>query len=48
MANLEKRESVAEQSDRKRWTKPEVKSFAPIKAAEGSSFNTGDGFFNRS
>lgn len=28
------------------WVKPEVASYAPVKAAEGISYNRGDGLTN--
>lgn len=31
---------------RPEWIKPEIKSFAPVKAAEGISYTTSDGLTN--
>ncbi|NML04895.1 hypothetical protein [Sphingomonas sp. G-3-2-10] len=37
---------VAQDEALETWVKPQVESYAPVKAAEGISYNRGDGLTN--
>lgn len=46
MEKPEERSIAAEAEQADSWVAPEVKSFSPIKAAEGLSYQPGDGIYN--
>jgi len=46
MQNAEERNKTLDTDQAEAWIKPEVVSFAPVKAAEGISYVPGDGVYN--